>query len=141
MSEPHSAQSPSFATPCRLRALVSLAVIVPAGFCSKFYSGPGANWVNGELGGFFYELFWCLVVLLLGPHFRPGRIAGGVLLVTCLLEFLQLWHPPVLEWVRGFFIGRTIIGDTFAWSDFPWYFLGCGAGWIWLRWLAPHRSV
>ncbi len=121
--------------------MVSLAVIVPAGFYSKFYRGPGANWVNGELGGFFYELFWCLVVLFCGPRIRPGRIAAGVLLVTCLLEFLQLWHPPLLEWVRGFFLGRTIIGDTFAWSDFPWYFLGCGAGWVWMRRLTSHRSM
>ena len=53
MNEPRSAPASSYATQYRLRALVSLAVIVPAGFYSKFYRGPGANWVNGELGGFF----------------------------------------------------------------------------------------
>lgn len=125
----------------RLWALVSLAVVVPVGFYSKFYRGPAADWVNGELGGFFYELFWCLLAALLWPRSKPARIAGIVLAVTCLLEFLQLWHPPVLEWVRSFFLGRAIIGNTFDWADFPWYFLGSSAGWYWLGRIASPNPA
>jgi hypothetical protein len=33
--------------------MVSLAVIVPVGFYSKFYRGPGAHWVNDSLDGVF----------------------------------------------------------------------------------------
>jgi len=57
----------------------------------------------------------------------------GVFIVTCLLECLQLWHPPFLEVLRSGFIGRTIIGTSFVWSDFIYYVLGCLAGWFWLE--------
>lgn len=111
----------------------SLLIIVPAGFYSKFYQGPAALWVNNSLSGVFYEIFWCLLIFLLLNKARPMRIAFAVLILTCFLEFLQLWHPPFLEYLRSFFIGQTILGTTFAWSDFPYYFLGSGIGWLCLR--------
>jgi hypothetical protein len=112
---------------------LSLVAVIPLGFATKLYSGPGAGWINCSLGGLFYVLFWCLLVQLLRPHWRAVRIAAGVLLVTCGLEFLQLWQTPLLEPVRGTFLGRTLLGDTFAWSDFPWYFAGGALGGWWLE--------
>ena len=112
---------------------ISLLFIIPIGFYSKFYSGPAANWVNDSLGGVFYEIFWCLVLFLCFKNSKPWRIAFFVLIITCILEFLQLWHPPFLEIIRGSFIGRTILGTSFTWSDFPYYFLGSWFGWLWLR--------
>lgn len=119
----------------RWLTLISLAVIVPIGFYTKFYDGPAAFWVKYSLGGGFYEIFWCLVFYFIFPKARPEVIAGGVLLATCLLEFLQLWHPPLLESIRSNFFGRTILGNSFSWSDFPYYFIGSGLGWIWLDWV------
>ncbi len=119
--------------------MISLLIIVPAGFYSKFYSGPAANWVNNSLGGVFYEIFWCLLIFLFSERIRPWIIAVFVLTVTCCLEFLQLWNHPVLQFLRSCFIGRTILGTTFAWSDFPYYFSGCGIGLVWMMWL-PKKS-
>jgi hypothetical protein len=116
----------------RAWTLVSLLVIVPVGFYSKFYAGPAANWVNNSLGGVFYEIFWCLLIFLFWGEGRPWIIAASVLVATCLLEFLQLWHPSFLQFMRGYFIGRAVLGTSFTWSDFPYYFLGCGIGWLWL---------
>jgi hypothetical protein len=117
--------------------VASLAVIAPLGFYAKRgYQGPAADWVHDSLGGTFYVIFWCLVLALLLPRWRSGRIALVVLTATCILEFLQLWHPPLLEWLRSFFIGRTILGSSFDWWDFPYYFVGSAAGWIWLRLIA-----
>ena len=110
-------------------ALVGLA---PLGLYTKVYAGPAAAWVNHSLGGVFYVLFWRLLVFWLQPRVKPWRIALAVLAVTCLLEFLQLWHPPFLEWLRSFWIGQILLGTTFAGSDFPYYFLGAGLGWLWL---------
>ena len=45
-----------------------------------------------------------------------------------LLEVLQLWHPPFLEALRGHFLGRTVLGTTFSWSDFPHYVAGAVLG-------------
>jgi hypothetical protein len=119
----------------RLWTGASLLIIVPLGFCTKFYSGPAANWVNNSLGGVFYEVFWCLLIFLFLDAGKPRVIAIWVLILTCCLEFLQLFHPPFLELLRGTFIGRTILGTSFTWSDFLYYFLGCGVGWLWMRWL------
>jgi hypothetical protein len=115
--------------------VVSLLIIVPVGFYSKSYTGPAANWVNNSLSGVFYEIFWCVFLLLSLDNTRPWIIATFVLMITCVLEFLQLWHPPFLEFLRSTFIGRAVLGTSFTWSDFPYYFLGCGAGWLWMRWL------
>jgi hypothetical protein len=116
----------------RLATLASLAIVVPVGFYSKVYRGPGAYWVNTSLDGVFYEIFWCLFLSLVLPRVRPQRLAIGVLTATCILEFLQLWHPPFLEAIRGTFLGAAILGSTFDWNDFSYYFAGSGIGWFWL---------
>jgi len=116
-----------------LWTLVSLAVIVPLGLYTKFYAGPAAEWVNNSLSGVLYVVFWCLFILLLVPGARPGVIAVSVLAITCALELAQLWHPPFLEWARRVFIGRALLGTHFTWSDYPYYALGSGIGWLWMR--------
>jgi hypothetical protein len=122
--------------------LISIAFVALAGFYGKRYQGPGHHWVNDSLGGVFYEILWCLVAGLLLPCLKAARIAVAVLIATCILEFLQLWHPPFLEWLRSFFIGRTILGSYFDWLDFPYYFAGSALGWLWLRAIGhdPARS-
>jgi hypothetical protein len=108
----------------RKYTLVSLIIIVPVGFYSKIYSGAFNEWINNSLGGFFYVIFWCLVVRLFSGYRNSFYISVIVLTVTCLLEFLQLWHPSFLEWLRSCFIGQTILGTTFNWYDFIYYILG-----------------
>lgn len=120
---------------------LSVGVVTLVGFVSKLYQGPNAFWVNNSLSGVFYEIFWCLAVFLIWPCAKVWKIALGVLVVTCLLEFLQLWHPPFLEMIRGFFIGRALIGTYFTWSDFPYYVLGCGLGWLWMKRLRGSGHV
>ncbi len=120
--------------------LFSLLLIVPIGFYSKFYKGPVHVWVNDSLGGAFYEIFWCLLIFLFLNKTAPWKIAFAVFSFTCLLEFLQLWHPPFLELIRGNFIGRTIMGTSFVPSDFIYYVLGSLIGWIWLRLLRFNRA-
>jgi hypothetical protein len=115
--------------------------IVPLGFYTKFYSGPAADWVNDSLGGVFYEIFWCLVISLLFSKANPLAIALAVFVVTCTLEFLQLWHPPFLELIRRNFIGGTILGSSFSWSDFPYYFIGSVIGWWWTKQIKNHPST
>lgn len=110
------------------RILFALLIITPVGFYSKFYAGPLHYWVNNSLCGLFYETFWCFVLALFCKRLKPVYIAGIVLAATCLLEFLQLWHPPFLELLRRNFIGVTILGNAFSWSDFPYYFAGSVMG-------------
>ena len=122
-----------------VRVLVVLAMVVPVGFATKFYPGPGRAWVNNSLSGVFYEVFWCLTAAMVFPHARPRSIAGVVFVITAALEFLQLWHPPFLQSVRRSFIGASLLGDTFVASDFAYYVAGCIAGWLLLRSARGYR--
>jgi len=108
--------------------LFFLLFIIPLGFYTKFYSGPAHVWVNNSLGGLLYEIFWCLIFFFIFPKANPIKIALWVFSITCTLEFLQLWHPPFLEFLRGNFIVRTILGNSFNWGDFPYYFVGSLVG-------------
>jgi hypothetical protein len=124
----------------RKRILVSLLVITPLGFLFKLYAGPAQGWFNNYAAGVLYEIFWCLILLFFWPHRKfTAKIAMGVLVVTSLLEVLQLWHPWMLEQIRSTFLGRTLLGTTFSWWDFPHYVLGCALGGFWmLRILGPR---
>lgn len=114
----------------RLHSFILLLIITPLGFTSKFYSGPGAWWVNNYAGGILYEMFWCFLVFLLFPYANTFWIACLVLVTTCSLECLQLWHPLFLESIRSTFVGSILIGTTFTLWDFPHYAIGCFASWF-----------
>lgn len=124
----------------RLRSFISLLIITPLGFASKFYTGPGAWWFNNYAGGIFYEIFWCFAVILFLPYASAFWVACSVLAATCSLEFLQLWHPSFLESVRSTFIGSALIGTTFVWWDFPHYVIGCFAGWLMIKLSAKNKD-
>lgn len=98
--------------------------MVPVGFYTKFYSGPFSEWVHNSLGGVIYVIFWSLLFYLLAPNVNPLKIASSVFIITCILEFMQLWHPPFLEVVRKNFLGRALIGSSFSWLDMVHYIIG-----------------
>ncbi len=117
----------------RTFAIVSVLFIVPLGFGLKYYPGPLREWVNNSLGGTAYVIFWCLALFVLWPRRSAiNPIVIGVLVVTCALEALQLVDHPVLDRIRGTFLGRTLIGTTFVWSDFVYYMVGAFFGRLWL---------
>ncbi|RKY08790.1 MAG: DUF2809 domain-containing protein [Planctomycetota bacterium] len=125
----------------RLAIILSLCVITPAGFACKFYAGPGGGWFNDYGGGVAYEIFWCLVVFFFWPEKKAAvKIAVWVFIVTCLLETLQLWHPPFLRQIRSTFPGKALLGTTFAWWDFPHYVIGTFLGWLWMRALGRNHD-
>ena len=117
----------------RFWTLILIFIIVPIGFYSKFYSGPGKDWINNSLGGVLYEIFWCLFIFLFLIKIKIWKIAVSVFIATCILEVMQLWHPQSLEYIRSFFLGRTLIGTSFSWFDFIYYFIGSIIGYVLLN--------
>jgi len=114
--------------------LASIALVTPLGlYLKRYYHGPAEGWVHDSVGGVLYVILWCLVAALCNSKWRPAPVATGVLTVTCILEFLQLSHHPLLEWGRSYFLGRTLLGSYFDWYDFPYYFAGAAIGWVGLR--------
>ncbi len=113
------------ASPSPLPRLITvLILLIPLGFATKLYRGPGEEWVHAYAGALCYELFW---IFLLKAFFRPVPVtwlAVGVFLATSALEFLQLSRHPWLEWIRSFFLGRALIGDGFDPWDFLYYAVG-----------------
>lgn len=130
----------SILTKKHLKGILSIIIIVPLGFYTKFYSGPFEVWVNNSLGGAFYEIFWCLLIYVFFIKTKPFKIVIIVFLLTCGLEFLQLWHPPFLENLRSSFILQTILGNSFNQTDFIYYFAGSLAAWLWLRLINLERN-
>jgi Protein of unknown function (DUF2809) len=123
------------------RVALSLLVVTPLGFVFKFYSGPGNGWFNNYGAGLLYEIFWILLAFFFFHSKRSANVIPVyVFLVTCILEFLQLWHPPFLEKIRSSFPGSALIGTTFVWWDFPHYVIGCFIGWIWIRFLLSREG-
>jgi hypothetical protein len=117
----------------RSLALACLLITGLTGLYTKFYTGSAAQWVNNSLGGVFYEIFWCLFIYFFFTTMKPSMIAFFVLIVTCFLEFLQLLHFSFLELIRNTLTGQILIGTSFTWSDFPYYFFGCLAGWFLIK--------
>lgn len=115
--------------------LLGLVLLVVVGLCTMFYRGWSADWINNSLGGVLYVVFWCGILDLFLPRLGPKRIAVGVLVMTSLLEILQLSRHASLEYIRSFFWGRTLIGTTFAVSDFGYYIVGSFLGYFWIRWM------
>ncbi len=116
-----------------LIAIIILLIIVPFGFYTKLYSGPEHEWVNNKAGGILYEIFWCLVFYILLPKSKPLKIVVWVFSITCLLEFTQFLNYEFLEIIRSNFIGQTLIGNSFSWSDFQYYFIGSLIGYFILK--------
>jgi hypothetical protein len=117
--------------------VILIILITPLGFATKFYSGPAAGFVHHYLGGVLYVIFWMLVLDLIFVKMKPIKTAWIIFLLTSLVEFLQLWHPPFLETLRRHFLGATLLGTTFTWFDFPWYAVGAVLGYAML--LVVHR--
>jgi hypothetical protein len=126
----------------RLRALGVLLIVVPLALLMKYYSGPGRWWLNNWGASYGYEIFFILLTFIVVPRRTAiTAIAIWVCLVTCALELLQLWKPPLLQAVRSTWVGESLLGGQFSWSDLPAYPVGSFLGWLLLhRVVAPsHR--
>ena len=125
----------------QLNIIISLLIVIGMGFFFKFYNGFGRQWFNNSVAAIFYEVFWCLFVYLFLKGRRAiSQIPVGVFIITCILEFLQLWHPPLLQQMRSTLVGRLILGTTFSWWDFFYYTVGCILGWFWLKQLDKNSA-
>ena len=110
----------------------TIAILIPIGIATKYYSGIGSIWVINYLGGRFYITFFVLLVASIKPEISKWRTGGWVVGVTCVLETLQLWRPQLLELFRSYFLGRSLLGNSFDWWDFPYYIIGGFVGYgIW----------
>ena len=122
------------------RLVLVLVAITPLGLALKFhYHGPCATWARDYAAGVLYEVFWIVLLCLAASRASSAAASVSVLVGTCLLEVLQLWHPHWLEACRRTVLGATILGTSFDWLDFPHYAIGAGLGYVLVRWARGWR--
>lgn len=119
---------------CRKRLFLSavFAALIPLGYYLRFRAPIPAG-ARDSSGGALYVILFVVLGAIVFADSAPFRIAFVVVVATCVLEFLQLWHPRWLEVLRATWPGRVLLGTTFGWNDFPPYFAGGFAGWLLLR--------
>ncbi len=123
----------------RLLFLINILAIIPLGYVVRFgHILP--EFISDAGGGIAYEIFWILTVLAIAPRANIRLTVISVCLATCALEFLQLYQPPLLQSIRATLPGRLLLGNTFAWSDFPPYFIGSALGLLWVYYLERVAS-
>ena len=121
----------------RVSLIVWLFLIAFLGYWSRFDAPISAAW-RDRIGGAAYVIFFVAALAAITRASSAERLAILVLTLTCVLEFLQLWHPPWLERIRRTLPGRALLGTTFEWADFPPYFVGAVMGWALVR---VHRRI
>jgi len=124
--------------PYRIALLITIVLIVPIGYFVRF-SPSFPDWFSDVFGSIAYQVFFVALVQFCFPKWSIAKTAIGVFLSSCAIEFLQLWQPPFLQAIRATLPGRLILGNTFSWSDFPPYAIGCVTGWLWMRTLQRFK--
>lgn len=120
--------------------IICIIIIIPLGYFVRFHA-PAPEWINDSLGSIAYQILLMLLVAFFLPKAEPVWLAIWVCLASCAIEFLQLWQPPFLQAIRATLPGRLILGNTFTWSDFPFYFIGSFVGWLVMRLLINLTQV
>ncbi len=71
----------------RSLAVISMLIVVPLGLLCKKYIGFGQEWIHGNCGDIFYEIFWCLFVFCLIPTRQAANRIRSI-------EPTQIWTSP-----------------------------------------------
>lgn len=126
----------------RLKTCVAIAIVVALGLASKFYCGPGADWVNNfGPASVFYVVMIVFGLFALHPRRKFAvHYAALAFAVTCIVEFTQLIHVAWLDELRSQTFWKLLLGTSFTWWDFPAYLVGAAAGWWGVRYvLSPSK--
>ena len=127
----------------RRRAGAVAIACIPLGLAAKSTRVIPEPLLGDTLGGALYVLLICAGTWILLPGLvrRRAVVVIGATALTCALEFLQLWNPPLLAEIRATLPGRLVLGTTFSATDFLGYALGLllGAG-LGRMLAAPRRS-
>ena len=126
--------------PNRLGLLLSLGGISLFTFLLWLYPGPGRSWLIASGSLITYTIAWILIVATLWPTIPAARVASGVLIATFVLELMKLGQPEWLQSIQETLLRRFASGIEFRESNFLYYTLGAGLGWLWLRWLQTRLN-
>jgi hypothetical protein len=119
----------------RLWAGAFIVATILAGYYLRYYQGPLQAWVHRLSGGFLVVCFWVFLLSVFLPGLRTRSLAVTITAFACGVELSLLIHQPMVTYVRGAFIGRSVVGPPFAWSDLAAYLAGGLIAYAGVRWI------
>ena len=106
----------------RIRALAVVVAVIPIGLLARsMRSGADTSTVGGFLAAYTGDTLWPVMFYFIARFLFPAAKFGSLLAfavsLTLGIEFLQLWQPGTLQWLRTKPVIGFILGNTFLWSD------------------------
>ena len=124
-----------------LPVMLVLAFVVGLGLASRAYDGLFPN----ALGKYPGDALWTVAVYLgwklVVPAMVPWKLGLMALGQSFGVEFLQLYHAPWLDGIRGNYFGHLLLGSTFNPMDFVAYSVGTTAVFLIDRFLVPRGPL
>lgn len=114
----------------RFVLLVGIVCIIPIGYSVRFSGALNAPLLQDIGGSLAYQILLMHVAAFIWPRLSLAKCAAGVFVFSCAIEFLQLCKWPSVVAIQATWAGRVLLGNTFLWSDFPPYAIGCVLGWF-----------
>jgi hypothetical protein len=119
----------------RIISLIALVALSIVGFWMwKCYRGWGQYWIKDYISGIVYVMILSVGLFAVLPSRKNVlRIPLVIFVLTCGLEFLQLYQPPILQAFRKTLIGAALIGTSFVPLQFPFYIVGALCSYLLLK--------
>ena len=125
----------------RLPVMLVLGFVVGLGLASRAYDGLFPNALGKYPGDALWTvasyLGWKLVV----PAMAPWKLGLTALGQSFGVEFLQLYHAPWLDGIRGTRFGHLLLGSTFNPMDLLAYTMGAAVVFLIDRFLVPRGPL
>ena len=125
----------------RLPVMQALAVVIGLGLASRAYDGLFPN----ALGKYPGDALWTVAVYLgwklVFPAMVPWKLGLMALGQSVGVEFLQLYHAPWLDGIRGNLFGHLLFGSTFNPMDLVAYSVGATAVFLGDQLLGPRGPL
>jgi hypothetical protein len=126
----------------RIISLVLMLVLSGIGLWMwRCYRGWGQYWVKDYISSIVYVMILSVGLFTVLPTKKNvWRIPLIGFVLTCGLEFLQLYKPPILQAFRSTLFGSALIGTCFVWLQFPFYIVGAGCSYLLLKFLFSFQN-
>ena len=125
----------------RLPVMQALALVIGLGLASRTYDGLFPN----ALGKYPGDALWTVAVYLgwklVFPAMVPWKLGLMALGQSVGVEFLQLYHTPWLDGIRGNHFGHLLFGSTFNPMDLVAYSVGATAVFLGDQLLGPRGPL
>ena len=125
----------------RLPVMQALGVVIGLGLASRTYDGLFPNALEKYPGDALWTVAVYLGWKLVFPAMVPWKLGLMALGQSVGVEFLQLYHAPWLDGIRGNLFGHLLFGSTFNPMDLVAYSVGATAVFLGDQLLGPRGPL